>query len=167
MESVNSNRKNIAFSIGGSADYKKWPIENYQIIADFLRPDFNVFVIGGSDDIKAASQLKNVINFCGKLTLIQSAVLMKNCLLTISNDTGPMHLSYAVGTPVIGLFSNWDFPRTWHPPENNLNAAVRAKDIPCTVCLKEKCPYNSMCIKQIEVSQVKAQIELLLRKLGQ
>ena len=166
VKSVNNNKKNIALSIGGSADYKKWPIKNYQIIANFLKPNFNLFIIGGKDDFEAASQLKNVINLCGKLTLIQSAVLMKNCLLTISNDTGPMHLSYAVGTPVIGLFSNWDFPKTWHPPEDNLNVALRAENIPCTVCLKEKCPYDNMCIKQIEVSEVKAEIELLLRKLS-
>ena len=165
ISNIDSNKKNIALSIGGSADYKKWPIENYQAIADYLSPNFNVFVIGGKEDFEKGNQLKNVHNFCGKVTLMQSAVLMRFCILTVSNDTGPMHLSYAIGTPVIGLFSNWDFPNTWHPPKDEFNVALRAENIPCEVCLVEQCPNNNLCINEIEINSIKIEIEKILKGL--
>jgi ADP-heptose:LPS heptosyltransferase len=164
---IGVNRQNITLCIGGSAENRKWSIENYQAIADLLSSKFNVFLIGGKEDIEKGNQLKNVYNFCGKLSIMQSALLMQKCLLTVSNDTGPMHLSYAVGTPVIGLFSNWEFPNTWHPPEDKFNVALRAKNIPCEVCLLQECPYNNRCINEISVESVEREIRKLLTKLQQ
>jgi ADP-heptose:LPS heptosyltransferase len=165
IQQTDLNKKNIALSIGGSAENRKWKIENYQAIADFLSPNFNVLIVGGKEDFEKGKQLKNVHNFCGTLTIMQSALLMNRCLVTISNDTGPMHLSYAIGTPVIGLFSNWEFPNTWHPPNNNLNVALRAKNIPCEVCLLTECPYNNLCINEIKIDVVTKEVQNLINKI--
>jgi len=40
----------------------------------------------------------------GEFTVPQHGALIERCILFISNDTGPMHIGPAVGTPTLGLF---------------------------------------------------------------
>ena len=46
----------------------------------------------------------SVIDVAGKLSFAQLGALIQHCNLFIGNDSAPMHLAAAVGTPVIGLF---------------------------------------------------------------
>ncbi|MCP3929098.1 MAG: glycosyltransferase family 9 protein, partial [Bacteroidetes bacterium] len=84
--------------------------------------------------------------------------------LTLSNDTGPMHLSYAVGTPVVAIFSTWQFSGWWFPPNDGLNQIVRAKNVPCAICMKEPCSHDSFCMEKITIEEVIEKIELILTK---
>jgi ADP-heptose:LPS heptosyltransferase len=43
------------------------------------------------------------------------AALMRSAGLTVCNNTGPMHLSVAVGAPTLGLFLRMDMARWGHP----------------------------------------------------
>src|SRR5262249_49621463 len=66
-------------------------------------------LVGGSDEVeigdKIASRFQGkVLNLCGKLSLLQTAVVLRQCSLVVSADTGPAHISVAVGTPVVGLY---------------------------------------------------------------
>ncbi len=107
------------------------------------------------------NKVEGVVSFAGKLTPIQSSVLLSRCFLAISNDTGPMHLSYAVGTPVLGIFSSRDFQQKWFPPKGNI--ALRNNLVPCSLCFSEVCADN-ICMKGISLDAVKdAFIELELR----
>ncbi len=63
-----------------------------------------------------------------------------------------MHLSYAVGTPVIGIFSSRDFQKKWFPPEGNI--ALRNNNVPCSLCFSETC-NNNICMQGISLEEVK------------
>lgn len=114
----------IALHPWTSDSLKQWPVENFSQLAKRLLKEFSckVIIIGGKEEIGRNTDFSQenpeLINLTGELTLRQSAVLLKKCRLLVSNDSGPVHLACAVGTPVIALFRN-DIPaksaRRWGP----------------------------------------------------
>jgi heptosyltransferase-2 len=78
---------------------------------------------------------------------------MGRCKVVVSNDTGPMHLAYAAGTPVVALFSSRDYPEHWFPPENSGNTTLRLYDVHCSICLSDTCT-NNICMKRITPDEV-------------
>lgn len=162
---LSNKSKNIAFVIGSKRPSNRWPIEYFREVAmHFSKKGFNIIIIGGKEDQVLAGQLldvKNTYDFTGILTPMQSAVMVKSCTLTLSNDTGPMHLSYAVETPVVAIFSARDYPNKWFPPEGNI--VLRDNDIECSVCFTETCTDNQ-CMKSITSEIVIKSVENLLQK---
>ena len=153
---LTDKKKNIAFVVGAKRPQNRWPVEYFNEVAQYLMSkDFNILLVGGKEDFELGELIRGdrVYNFAGKLDPVETALLLKNCELTISNDTGPMHLSYAVGTPVIVLFSSRDFPGRWYPPQSENNKVFRNYDVPCTMCFSETCSDN-ICMKGIKSSFV-------------
>jgi ADP-heptose:LPS heptosyltransferase len=93
---------------------KRWPLERYRELARKLVQGLHaqVLLIGGPDDVALNAQLLDglnlpagsVINMAGKTSIGQLAALLERCALFIGNDSSPMHLAAAVGTPVIAIF---------------------------------------------------------------
>lgn len=146
--------ENIGLVVGAKRPQNRWPIEYFKEVADYLlKQNKNILLFGGPEDFELAGQIKgeNVFNFCGKLSPLETAEMMKYCKLVISNDTGPMHLAYAVGTPVIVIFSSRDYAGKWFPPNNNI--VLRSyKDI-CIDCQIE-CKFENECLKKISASNI-------------
>ncbi|MFA5275688.1 MAG: glycosyltransferase family 9 protein [Candidatus Omnitrophota bacterium] len=106
---------------------KQWPIERFQQLVKRLaaEPGTKVFVVGkdeGGHTDRGKEYFdglgSNVMNFINRTSLIELAQILKNCRLLISSDSGPVHLSASVGTPVIAIFRN-DLPgktaKRWGP----------------------------------------------------
>jgi ADP-heptose:LPS heptosyltransferase len=150
------SRNRIAIVPGAKRQMNRYPFERFVELVSWLRMRGNeIVVVGANEDIEKGKQLEEidgVVSFCGRLTPIQSAVLLSHCQLTISNDTGPMHLSYAVGTPVIGLFSSRDFQEKWFPPSPSI--ALRNYNVHCSLCFSETCA-NNICMQGIPLDEVK------------
>ena len=84
--------------------------------------------------------------------MIELALLLKISKLVIANDTGPMHLAIALGTPVVAIFG------PTHPgytgPYGTKNKVVRV-DVPCSPCFLKVCPgYGHVCMKEVTVDMV-------------
>jgi ADP-heptose:LPS heptosyltransferase len=143
----------IALVIGSNRPQNRWPIWYFKEVIDYFSKEYKFLIIGGSDDAKLASALLDnaiVYNACGLLNLQQSAAALKRCVLTLSNDTGPMHLSYAVGTYTIALFSSRDLPGKWYPPVEK-STVFRSEGWCGVACFKDKCIDNT-CMKSIQPS---------------
>ncbi|MDD4910321.1 MAG: glycosyltransferase family 9 protein [Candidatus Omnitrophica bacterium] len=102
----------IALHPWTSDPVKQWPVENFAYLAGVL-PDIlrcRVLVIGGKEEAEATEIFcqgpGQPVNLAGKLSLRQLAALLKTCKLLISNDSGPVHMAAAVGTPVVAVFRN-------------------------------------------------------------
>ena len=69
-----------------------------------------LYLLGGQDDAKFCdelikkSNLANVTSLCGKLSLLQSAALMKQATRSFVNDSGPLHLASSVNAKVTAFF---------------------------------------------------------------
>ncbi|MBI3319039.1 MAG: glycosyltransferase family 9 protein [Candidatus Omnitrophica bacterium] len=94
-----------------SAPHKQWPVERFRQLIEGLRArrGLVIVVIGGAEEQHQASKLlgaseSNVIDAVGRLSLPQLAALFSYVRVLISNDSGPVHLAAAVGTPTVVLF---------------------------------------------------------------
>ena len=166
---VDKTIKCVGIIAGAKRQTNRWPVERYNLVVKYLTgKGYNVFLIGGEADNEINDKIDkhaNVYNFSGMMTPLESAYTLSQCSFVISNDTGPLHLAYAVGTPVIALFSCRDYPKMWYPPTNNYNTVLRAKTIECSLCLLESCPNNNNCLKLIEVDNVIDKVNILRDKL--
>lgn len=94
---------------------KQWPLENFSQIGQKILRELQcrVVIIGGKLEAEQSKKFcegsKDFINLTGRMSLRQSGALLKRCNLLVSNDSGPVHLASAVGTPVIAIFRN-DLP---------------------------------------------------------
>jgi len=92
-------------------------------------------------------------NLAGQTDLFQLAELYRRCQVVIANDSGPMHLAAAVGTPVVAIFGPTDPALTG--PYGGQHVVLRA-GIPCSPCFKDSCANNvpMECMKRVTVEQV-------------
>lgn len=154
----------IAIVTGSKRPQNRWPIHYFKELVEYFGKSYQLVFIGAAEEEKLITgllHLPNTFNACGKLSPLGSAALIKRCVLSISNDTGPMHLSYAVGTPTIALFSSRDLPGKWFPPSHPSHRVFRAEGIACEGCFSETCADN-ICMQAIKPAEVIEAATLLL-----
>ena len=153
----------VVLSPGARFLHKRWPLENFAVLAERLLAKFPVslVIIGGREDRElgaalAAAKPARVHNLAGDTALPETAEVLRRGCLFIGNDSGAAHLAAAVGIPCVTLFSGVTFPGLWEPwGERNL--ALRHR-VPCEFCFSEgHCPTGTMeCIRGISVERVLA-----------
>jgi len=159
---VSSSDRLLALHPGASCPSKIWPQERFAQVADILaqRHGFKVVVVSGPKEITLAhsllSQLKSpALDLAGKTSVSQLASILKRCQLLISNDSGPVHVASAVGTPVVSIFGRKQKglgPRRWGPVGKR--DRVLHKDVGCIECLAHNCVKEYACLKAISVDEV-------------
>ncbi|MGD0061688.1 MAG: glycosyltransferase family 9 protein [Verrucomicrobiia bacterium] len=92
-------------------------------------------------------------NLVGQTDLFQLAELYRRCQVVVTNDSGPMHLAAAVGTPVVAIFGPTDPALTG--PYGDRHVVLRA-GVRCSPCFKDSCAnkVHMECMKLITVEQV-------------
>jgi len=89
---------------------KQFPAEKWIELTQALPLDLNILLIGSPSDgsicemIKTTSYHPNIYNLAGKLTLLQSAALIRDARMTYTNDSAPMHLASAMNAPVTAVY---------------------------------------------------------------
>jgi heptosyltransferase-2 len=128
---------------------KQYPAERWAELIQHLPIDFTVYLIGAPGDYAAAEDIRkacpgrSVSNLCGKLSLLQSAALMKDAVMNYVNDSAPLHLCTATGAPVTAVFCS-TVPAFGFTPigpsasvvEVNYNLSCR----PCGIHGHKQCP---------------------------
>lgn len=162
----NSNELNhskiISIVIGAKREQNKWPLKYWSTLIDkCLKIGFKIVIVGSNDDSIQSSKLNfdGVYDWCGKLSINQTAEVLRRSILVISNDTGPMHLAYALNTPVIGLFSAWQLANVWFPPKGK-GVTLVDYSVSCALCYSNKCS-NNICLQNITPEMVISEIENL------
>jgi ADP-heptose:LPS heptosyltransferase len=88
----------------------QWSLSNFKELIKRLG-GLNIVLIGGKEELIKNKEFftgldELVINFTGKTNLVQLAAILKKVNLLVTGDSGLMHMSAAVGTPVIALFGD-------------------------------------------------------------
>lgn len=110
-----------------------------------------------SGDTPSSSRLMNV---AGATSVRELIALISECDVLLSNDSGPLHLAYAVGTPVAALFGSTDPALTGPLGDGNAVISGRAQ---CSPCFARECPHdNLLCMDQITVDEVCRGIQKIL-----
>jgi len=159
------NRQRIAFLVGGKLQQKKWPLDRWVELAHRLTADYQLYLLGGSQEEAEADYISRgcsgVENLCGKLSIKQTAECLKRMTAVISLDTGAMHLAYAVGAPVVALFSTREITSKWRPYGEHHK--VIEKEIDCSYCFSKTCE-NNRCMQLITVDEVYDAFTELVKK---
>lgn len=94
-----------------------------------------------------------VIDLSGKTSLRELCAVLKLCRAVVTNDSGPMHLAAAVGTPVIALFGSTS-PELTSPGLLGGRQVILRSPTPCAPCFQRTCPVDLRCLRDIPVQRV-------------
>ncbi len=159
----------FGFQLGAAKPYKCWPVERFAEVGRYLVERYNaaIAIIGDSKDRYRVKKFEEIfrhkfIDASGKLTLSETAALISKLDMFLTNDTGPMHIAFALGTTTIALFCPTDY-KTIGPYGKNESAFVISKDRPCDPCVTKKCK-KPFCMDQISVEEVIELADKLIKK---
>lgn len=158
----------ITLHLGAKDTYKQWPLSHFIDLGKRLIETFDVqlCVTGSAHELPLAtafiSQLPSTLNLCNQLSLTELATLIKVSDLLISNDTGPMHMGFALKTRTLALFSPTN-PTLCGPLNVEPHLYRICYETPtCTPCLGRRCPLP-FCHMQTGVNQAMIQATELLK----
>lgn len=160
--------KYIAFAIGGAHIGKR--MDANKLISICQQIQHPIILLGGKEDMETAvaisAQVPQVMDYCGKLSIHESAHVLKEAAVVISGDTGLMHIASAFQKKIISLWGCTTpglgmYPYRPHPNSVILEPHGRTKR-PCSK-LGNKCKYglNDRCILHIDETELKQTIETL------
>src|SRR5438067_7601783 len=140
---VRPERPWVVIHPGASASSRRYPPEGFAEAAGRLaREDgWRVVFSGGESEIGLGEQIRAAMgapshSLAGRLELGQLAALISLAPVLIANNTGPVHMACAVGTPVVDLYALTNPQHTpWGVPNR-----VLFHDVPCKYCYKSVCP---------------------------
>lgn len=102
----------VSIQAGASQGKRQWKPANFIKLCSILVNEYNARVVMTGtkkeleiiDLIKAGVNSPNVVVAAGKTNIPQLAALLEKSEILVTGDTGPMHISAAVGTPVVAMF---------------------------------------------------------------
>lgn len=134
---------------------KQWFPDRFIELGRRLAKRGRIAVVGGPAEAELGRRVAEGtggITLAGRTTVSQLAAALARASLLVTNDTGPMHVADAVGTPIVALFGPTDWIET--PPYGRRHAIVR-RDLECSPCKRRVCPLgHHKCMKEIGVDEV-------------
>jgi heptosyltransferase-2 len=159
------------FGLNPGAEYgpaKRWPVEKFITAAKAIQQRTRCawLLFGGRNDASITNQIESAIrnpqsaifNLAGNTSLRELMALLKICRVLLTNDTGPMHVAAALGTPVVVPFGSTS-PELTGPglPGDARNRLIKS-DAPCSPCFLRECPIDFRCLNGISVERVVAAV---------
>jgi heptosyltransferase-2 len=157
----NDGAKLLALAPGSIWGTKRWP--HFPALAARLAPLYRLIVVGGpadaplAGDIARAAGPERVLDATGKLSLLASAALIERCAALVTNDSAPLHLASAMGTPTVAIFGP-TVPAFGFGPLAPRHAIAELGGLTCRPCSShgpQVCPLGHFkCMKELDVQRV-------------
>jgi lipopolysaccharide heptosyltransferase I len=148
----------IAINPGAGFESKQWKLDRFAELADHIVKELecNIILTWGpgekfkAQQISALMQQKNWI--APPTSILESIALYKRMALLVSCDSGPLHISAALGIPTVSIFG------PTNPVRNGaygINHTTVYKVLSCSFCWKKTCPLRTKeCMHQVTVDEV-------------
>ena len=155
--------KIILLQLAAADIYKVWPVEKFVKLAKRInlssKNKYKFLLIGQRSEeylakkfINLSKSDVNVESYCGKTNLYELGKLISHSSFLITNDTGTLHLSIAIGTPTVSIFSQTD-PEIYGPYQNlEIHKVVYKPDISearIPKKLKTQVPISSIPVSEV------------------
>ena len=162
--------------INPGAEYgpaKRWSLEHFvEAVTRLAAVGGRGFLLfGGPADRPAAEaiaqKLGNVASvrvLAGQTSLRELCAGLSLCSVVLTNDTGPMHVAAAVGTPVIVPFGSTSIELTGPGLPGDPRHRLLRPDAPCAPCFLRECPIDFRCMHSHSVTRVTTAAEELLAR---
>lgn len=171
--------KRPVLGINPGAEYgsaKRWLTEGFAEITNWFIKDTNgsVVIFGGPSEIEISDEIYKklnselrapdcVLNMAGKTSLRELISLISECDVFVTNDSGPLHIAYAVVTPLVAIFGSTDPELTGPPKTDGGSNVVITHSISCSPCFEKTCKNNELrCMYAITSDDVYLGIKKIL-----
>lgn len=176
------------FGLNAGAEYgpaKRWPRDRFVAAAIELhqRTGCRWVVFGGGADVELAGGIaaqiqhamrrhqaspgeksfSTVLNLAGQTTLRELCAALKACDVVLTNDTGPMHVAAAVGTPVVVPFGSTSPELTGPGLPGDSRHCLLKSAAACAPCFLRECPIDFRCMHGLAVDRV---VEAVMQSSG-
>ncbi len=164
----------ITVAVGAKFKTKQLPIEKLIAICKGMKTP--ILLLGGKEDIVRGEALKNALhdqqieNWCGKLSIQESAEMVKHSKLLLTHDTGLMHIASAFQTKIVSVWGNTVPSLGMYPyrPENENSFSIHeVNNLSCRPCSKigyDKCPKKHFkCMENQDVQAIQNAITRFLK----
>ena len=159
---------------------KRWTPEGFAFLTRHFQSTHQVVLLGGAEDRALCDRVLALaagdaedpsphappVNVAGKLGFLASAALIGRAAVLISNDSAPVHLASAMGTPVVEIYGATS-PAFGFSPYAVPHRIVQREDMECRPCAIHggaACPIRTFaCMRELEAPRVIAAAEELLR----
>ena len=166
-----AGRRLAVIQPGSTDPRRRWPAQSFAALADRLTAQGMLVAINGTAEerLLVASVLERMrhpaLDLSGQLSLSGLCGLLERADLLVSNDTGPLHLALAIGTPSVGIYWLTNLIESG-PLRQDIHAAALSLRMHCPVCgaenLTTRCPHDVSFVDGVTVEEVAALAEELL-----
>ena len=161
--SLNIYRPFVCFCPGAGSVEKRWKLSNFIEVAYRIVQHYDCVFVFGPNETELQKEFEcnfrdsRMMAITG-ITIPQLAALFSLAKLSISNDSGPMHVSCAVACPTVSLFGSTN-SKEWFPYNKDLNRVIEKECASYKNC--DGCPQEHVCIHDIKVDVVMENIRIL------
>ena len=156
---VRAGERLIALAPGSVWGTKRWPY--YPQLAQALADAGRIVIVGGPGDRALAkdilSAVPNAVDATDKLPLLASAELIGRSAVIVTNDSAPLHLASAMGTPTVAIFGP-TVPQFGFGPLALTKATLGHETLACRPCHRhgpKRCPLTHFkCMRELSVEGV-------------
>ena len=168
---VNDGVALILVHPGASAPSRRYPAARYAEAMDLISDSIETAAIiftGSLEEVDLVQGIQRrmrraTYSLAGQLNVAELGALMERAALLVSNNTGPVHVAAALGTPVVDLYA---LTNPQHTPWQ-VESEVLFYDVPCRFCYKSECPVgHHACLASVEPRAVAAAAGRLLKRTG-
>jgi heptosyltransferase-2 len=163
----------IAVAPGSVWATKRWTVEGYAALLRGLRDQLGatVLLLGATADAPYADAIQQAasglgVNLVGQTDLAMLVAAIDQSLVLVTNDSAPMHIAVARGTPVVAIFGPTT-PRQGYGPYTD-RAVVVERELACRPCSRHggaQCPIGThACMREISHQEVQRAVMALLER---
>jgi heptosyltransferase-2 len=163
----------IAVAPGSVWATKRWTVDGYAALLGALQRELHAtpVLLGAKSDVAYADAIQQaaegtVVNLVGHTDLPMLVAAIDRCSALITNDSAPMHIAVARGTPVVAIFGPTTPAQGYGPYTDR--ALVVQRDLSCRPCSRHggpQCPLGThACMREISHVDVQRAVGELLRR---
>lgn len=129
---------------------KQWPADHFSALIRLLADEIDIVLTGGKGDTALCDDIirqagKPAENAAGRYTMLESAALIAEAEVTVSNDSAPVHMASAMNAPVIEIYCSTIPKFGFYPLSDNMRVVETAENLSCRPCGlhgKKACPLG-------------------------
>lgn len=149
---------------------KQFPEERWVEFLQQVPPDIYVYLLGSASDFQLCERIllqskhPNILNLSGKLSLLESAALMRDALMNYVNDSSPMHLCSSVNARTTAIYCSTVTAYGFGPLSSDAVVVETDEKLTCRPCGlhgHQSCPKKHFkCATGIEIGKLLNRLEI-------
>ena len=141
----------VAIHPGARERVRRWDLSNFAAIAEHAEKMHDtraVIILDGEGYGRELATKTEAHPFTGTLRQMMALIACSDVL--VCNDSGPMHIAAALGTPVVAIFGPQR--KEWYGPYGKGHRVVEQPEIACRPCFDSCIFAEPICLTRLDVA---------------